>query len=116
MPPILDRRAIWLGLTAAAAMASAARAETAGAAFEGTWRGAVGDVTAQVIIAGGAIIGFYWGGDYRDGRDVTLAPDGRSLSFAFDGGRATLTLAGERKAEIVITEAGKVTRLTLARD
>src|SRR6185312_12261540 len=37
MPPILDRRAIWLGLTAAAAMASAARAETAGAAFEGTW-------------------------------------------------------------------------------
>jgi hypothetical protein len=113
-----ERRAICLGLAAAAlAGPQAANAQGApGAAFEGTWGGAQGEVTAQVIIAGGEIIGFYWRGDYTDARDATPSADGRSLSFTFDGGSATLTLTGDRAAAIVITEGARISRLTLARD
>jgi hypothetical protein len=113
-----ERRAMCLGLGAAAlaaAQATSAQSPTA-AAFEGTWGGAQGDVTAQVIIAGGEIIGFYWRGDYMDGRDAKASADGRSLSFAFDGGSATLTRTGDRAASIVITEGARISRLTLARD
>jgi hypothetical protein len=111
----VDRRRLGLGLAAAALLpAGAARAGAGG--FEGTWGGATGDLTAQVIVAGGEVIGFYWHGDYRDARAARFSADGNSLSFAFDGGQAVLTRTGDRAAGIVITEGGKVTRLALARD
>lgn len=73
-------------------------------------------MTAQVIVAGGDVIGFYWRGDYMDARDAKLSADGKTLSFAFDGGQAVLTRTGEVTATIAITDGGKLTSLDLKRD
>ena len=42
--------------------------------------------------------------------------DGRSLSFTFQGGAATLTRIGESTARLDVTEGTKVTRLNVQRD
>ena len=84
--------------------------------FDGEWGGAKGDVTAQVIVADGAVIGFYWRGDYMDAGAVKVSADERSLTFAFDGGTATLVRTGDATATITITDAGKTTVIALTRD
>ena len=84
--------------------------------FEGTWGGAVGQLSAQVIVTGGDVIGFYWDQDYTDARNVKLSPDGRVLSFDFAGGHAVLTRTGAATATIDVTEAGKLRQIPLKRD
>ena len=105
----LDRRAICLGAILCLAAAPAR-------GLEGTWGGAKGELTAQVIITGGVVIGFYWRGDYRDAEGAKASDDGRSLTFTFQGGRATLSRTGDVTAALEVIEAGKITRLALRRD
>jgi hypothetical protein len=108
------RRLVCIGLTALA-MASPALADDK-APLDGTWGGAQDGVTAQVIVTGGQVIGFFWRGDYLDGTDARLSADGTALTFAFQGGTATLTRTGDGAAMLVIADAGKTTRLLLKRD
>jgi hypothetical protein len=105
------RRAIFAALAVAMAGAGAASAADG---LDGSWGGARGDLTAQVIVAGGTVIGFYWRGDYVETAPAT--PDGASLSFSFPGGRAVVVRTGERTARLEVDEAGKLTRLDLTRD
>ena len=105
-------------LTAAASTVSAGAAwavETA-APFEGTWGGAQGDLTAQVIVTGGVVIGFYWRDDYVDATNAKFSADGRTLAFDFAGGQAVLTQVDESTASLEVTEGRRTTRLTLKRD
>ena len=101
-----------LGLLALAA-AGGARAQSG---LDGTWGGARGDLTAQVIITGRSVIGFYWRGDYLDATESRFSPDGGRLAFAFTGGHATLTRTGETTATIEITDGPRTTRLELRPD
>ena len=84
--------------------------------FDGTWGGAQNSVTAQVIFAGATLIGFYWRNDYIDADHPKFSEDGRSVSFVFPGGTATLRRTGEETATIEVVEGAKVTRLNLKRD
>jgi hypothetical protein len=116
MTQLIDRRRL-SGVLGALALigARAAGAQTA-PSFEGTWGGAQGGVSAQVIIAGGSVIGFYWRDDYLDTQGAALSADGKSLSFTFKGGAAALTRTGERTASLAVSEGGRVSRLNLQRD
>jgi hypothetical protein len=88
----------------------------AGGALEGTWGGAgAGGVSAQVIITGRDVIGFYWGGDYTDATHARFSSDGSDVKFDFAGGAAELKRAGGRAALTVHDHSGVAT-LSLKRD
>jgi hypothetical protein len=86
------------------------------APLDGTWGAAKGDVSAQVIISGGAVIGFFWRNDYLETTNAKLSADGAALSFAFRGGTAILTRTGEGAALLTIVDADETTSLPLKRD
>jgi hypothetical protein len=109
-----SRRLLCALLLALAASAPAMAADRAG--FEGTWGGADGELSAQVIVTGGEVIGFFWRTDYVDTRGVALSSDGKRLTFEFAGGQAVLTRETNDTATLQVTEGGKVTRLELKRD
>jgi len=98
MRVLLDRRAFWVGLGALGApLAACAQArETAG--LDGAWGGALNGVTAQVIIVGASVIGFYWRDDY------------------VEAGHATLTRTSESTATLEVSEGTSLVRLNLRRD
>jgi hypothetical protein len=111
------RRRMFLALIAALAVTAPAFAQPPSPrGFEGTWGGAAGDETAQVIVTGGQVIGFYWRGDYVDATDVRLSADGRVLSFSFAGGHATLTRTGDATASITATDGKGTLSIDLKRD
>lgn len=111
----MDRRVFCSALVAfAAASATASAADHAG--LDGTWGGARGSLSAQVIVTGGSVIGFYWRDDYLDVTDTAFSADGRLLRFNFAGGRAVLTRTGERTAGLEVHDRGAVVRLDLKRD
>lgn len=111
----IDRRSFCLGVGAAFLSGSSSRGgEKQG--LDGTWGGAQNGVTAQVIIVGTSVIGFYWRSDYLDAESPKFSDNGRTLSFAFRGGRATLRRTGEKTATIAVTESGKTMNLDLRRD
>lgn len=112
----LDRRRFCAGLGVFAAIAVRSADARDARGLDGTWGGADKGVTAQVIIVGKSVVGFFWHGDYLDAQSPEFSADGRSLSFAFPGGKATLTLTDERSAQIAVTEGGNVVRLHLRRD
>ena len=85
-------------------------------ALDGTWGGASESLSAQLIITGGSVIGFYWRGDYLDVTDVAFSDLGRTLAFNFAGGRAVLSRTGEATAVLSVHDRGAVVRLTLKRD
>ena len=116
MVPDPLRRALVAALAALAVTAPAFAQASPPPSFEGTWGGAAGDETAQVIVAGGEVIGFYWRGDYVDATDPHLSGDGRLLTFAFAGGHASLTRTGEATATIVVTDPKGTVRVDLRRD
>jgi hypothetical protein len=109
------RRAFCVGVAALSAGAGRAAAQDRDG-LEGAWGGARDALTAQVIITGGAVIGFFWRGDYTDAVDAKFTGDGRRLSFRFQGGSAILTRTGDGAARIDVTEASGVTSLDLKRD
>lgn len=82
--------------------------------LEGTWGGASGDLTAQVIVTGGEVIGFYWRGDYVDAAHSRIANG--VLGFDFPGGHATLTRLSDGTARLEVTESSRMTRMILRRD
>lgn len=84
--------------------------------LDGTWGGAQGSLSAQVIVVGASVVGFFWGEDYLDTRDAALSADGKSLAFDFKGGKATLTRTGERSMRLEVDQGGRVSRLELKRD
>jgi hypothetical protein len=110
------RRAFVAALAALAAATPAFAQTPQPLSFEGTWGGASGDESAQVIVAGGEVIGFYWRSDYVEVTDPQLSADGRVLTFAFAGGHATLTRTGEATASIVVTDAKSAVSIDLKRD
>jgi hypothetical protein len=72
------RRRTFVATLVALALAAPAFAQAPSPpSFEGTWGGAAGDETAQVIVAGGQVIGFYWRGDYVDATDARLSAEDR---------------------------------------
>lgn len=111
-----DRRRVCAGFAALAAGVAGRAAAQDAKGLDGTWGGSRGEVTAQVIIAGGQVIGFFWRDDYLDARDAKVSADGLGLSFAFEGGSARLTRIGERTATIEVKERAGVVRLDLTRD
>jgi hypothetical protein len=114
MRPI-DRRAFCLGVGAALLFNSPGRGEES-RGLEGTWGGAQNGATAQVIIVGATVIGFYWRNDYLDAENARFSGDGRTLAFTFRGGKAQLKRTGERTATIEVSEGGKAMILNLRRD
>jgi hypothetical protein len=116
MAHAIDRR--WFGavlLAVAAGVASRVSAkDTSG--LEGTWGGARGEISAQVIITGGSVIGFFWGKDYAEVETAKFSADGQSVVFSFQGGEATLTRTGDGTASLEVREGRKVTQLDLKRD
>ena len=82
--------------------------------LEGTWGGASGELTAQVIVSGGQVLGFYWRDDYVEATNAKTAPD--QISFDFPRGHAVLTRQPDGSALLEVTQGGRVTRLTLKRD
>jgi hypothetical protein len=115
----IDRRGFCSGAGALALIAAPASAPAqAPAGLDGTWGGARGALSAQVIVSGDGVIGFFWRDDYRETRAAAAAAsaDRRTLSFAFDGGTATLTRTGERTARLEVSDGGGVVRLDLQRD
>jgi hypothetical protein len=116
MPPDPPRRAFVAAFAALAFATPAFGQAPPPASFEGTWGGAAGDETAQVIVAGGEVIGFYWRGDYVEATDARLSDDGRMLTFAFAGGHAALTRTGEATATIVVNDAKSTVSIDLKRD
>jgi hypothetical protein len=111
----IDRRSFCLGAVATTAFGTPARCgEKQG--FDGTWGGAQNGVTAQVIIVGTTVIGFYWRNDYLDAESPKFSDNGRTLSFTFRGGKATLKRTGERTAQIAVTESGRAVNIELRRD
>jgi hypothetical protein len=116
MTRTVDRRVLCVGLGLIAASVAGRAAAADDGPLEGTWGGDLKGLTAQVIITGGSVIGFYWRGDYRDAADVKFAAGGRSVAFSFEGGAATITRTGDSTATIAVHEGAKVTQIDLKRD
>jgi hypothetical protein len=77
-------------------------------AWDATWIGGwEGGEGTQVVIAGGAVIGFFWGGDYLDIETSTNLADGGPIKFIYPGGEAVLKEGGEGELLIKIHEEGK---------
>jgi hypothetical protein len=77
-------------------------------AWDATWIGGWenGEGT-QVIVAGGEVIGFLWGGDYLDIETSTNLADGGPIKFIYPGGEALLKGGGEGELLIKIHDKGK---------
>lgn len=116
MPNVLHRRALCTGFGALAAGFALHAPARDPAGLDGTWGGALNGVTGQVIIAGAAVIGFFWRDDYLEARDVIFSDDGQSLFFTFQGGHARVTRTGKTTATIDVSEGANLTRLDLRRD
>ncbi len=86
------------------------------AALDGSWGGEREGLAAQVTIASKLAVGFFWRMDYFDPTSPRFSDDGKRLSFAFRGGRATLTRTGANAALLQVEEGRAVTRMNLTRD
>jgi hypothetical protein len=89
--------------------ADPATSVTSGAyAWDATWIGGwEGGEGTQVVIAGGEVIGFFWGGDYLDIQTSTNLADGGPIKFIYPGGEAVLKEGDEGELLIKIHEEGK---------
>jgi hypothetical protein len=117
----VDRRIFCAGFFRAAVgilavgLAPVAKAQ-ASRGLDGTWGGAGDGVTAQIIIVGAVVVGFFWRDDYLDATDAKVSPDGRGLFFRFKTGHAMLTLTGERAAILDVIDGKTEFHLKLERD
>ena len=118
--PSIDRRKLLTGallLSVSCAQPLSARALAAEDAFDGSWGGvdAKGH-TAQLILASGQVIGFYWRGDYIDASAGKLGPGGASLSFTFADGDAVVSRRGSRMTIVIHDGRLGENRLELKKD
>jgi uncharacterized protein (DUF2147 family) len=112
----VDRRLFSLVLWAAAVGATSRASAGDASDLDGTWGGVKDGVTAQVIIAGGSVIGYFWRDDYLEAQSAKFSADGRSVTFGIHGGEATLTRTGAATATLDVREGSVITRLDLKRD
>lgn len=83
--------------------------------LDGTWGSEQSGLTAQVIVVGNSVAGFFWRKSYLSVEHAQISADGR-LSFAFAGGTALMTRTGEATATIEVHEGNAILRLPLKRD
>jgi hypothetical protein len=77
-------------------------------AWDATWIGGwEGGEGTQVVIAGGEVVGFFWGGDYLNIETSTNLADGGPIKFIYPGGEGLLKEGGEGELLIKIHEEGK---------
>ena len=91
----------------AALLVSAGFGHAAEGPLEGEWGGLdARGATAQVMVTSNNILGFFWGGDYRDTGPSRVYDGGARIEFTFATGAATLdkTPAGAR---LTIREVGR---------
>ena len=112
----IDRRLFGVALWAAAVGATGRASAIDAPDFEGTWGGMKDGLTAQVIIAGGSVIGYFWRDDYLEAEGAKFSADRLSVTFAFHGGEATMTRTGAATATLDVREGSAVTRLDLKRE
>ena len=101
-----NRRTLFVSLGALAITFAAPAWGRDARGFDATWAGVVNGQTAQIIIVGTSVIGVYWRDNYLDVQAANVSADGRSLSFRWRGGSATMTLDGKNAAHIDIVEPG----------
>jgi hypothetical protein len=107
------RRAAQRGALMLMALVSTIAPAAAGG-LDGTWAGLTAKrETAQIIVVGDQIVGFYWNGDYTDATHAKAHGD--AIAFDFPRGAAELkrTAAG---AALTIRENGAVTHIDLKKD
>jgi hypothetical protein len=101
------------GSEAVLAQAHAPPPETAGEAQEafawdatwiGGWEGGEG---TQVVIAGGAVVGFFWAGEYLSIESSTNLADGGPIKFIYPGGDAIVQPGPHGELLLLIRETGK---------
>jgi hypothetical protein len=91
----------------AALVVSAGFGHAAEGPLEGEWGGLdARGATAQVMVTSDNILGFFWGGDYRETGPSKVYDDGARIEFTFATGAASLvkTPAGAR---LTIREVGR---------
>jgi hypothetical protein len=77
-------------------------------AWDATWIGGwEGGEGTQVVIAGGEVIGFFWGGDYLAIENSTNLADGESIKFIYPGGEAVVEAGEDGELVLLIHETGK---------
>ena len=104
--PRAHRRA-FLGAVLAALLGGFGVAKAGASPLEGEWGGLdARGATAQVIVTAGRVIGFFWGGDYRETRAWRVSDNGARIEFTFAIGAASLvrTPGGAR---LTIREVGR---------
>lgn len=79
--------------------------------LDGTWAGGSG--SAQVIVSGGDVIGFFWRGDYRSVTSSTRSASG--LQFSFQGGSAVIRAKGS-DATLTVTAGGRSSSVALQKE
>jgi hypothetical protein len=92
---------------AAALVVSAGCSYAAEGPLEGEWGGLdARGATAQVMVTSDNILGFFWGGDYRETGPSKVYAGGARIEFTFATGAASLvkTPAGAR---LTIREVGR---------
>jgi len=97
----------------------AAFPQTDPAAWDATWVGGWDNGEgSQVVIAGGAVIGFFWAGEYLAIENSTNLSDGEPIKFMWPGGEAIVhSSLVDGELDLLITETGKPeTGFTLKRE
>jgi hypothetical protein len=91
----------------AALLAGFGAAEAGTSPLEGEWGGLDSrGATAQVIVTSGNVVGFFWGGDYRETRPARAYDGGARIEFTFATGIASL-LKTPGGARLTIREVGR---------
>jgi hypothetical protein len=91
----------------AAVVGSAGFGHAAEGPLEGEWGGLdARGATAQVMVTSDKVLGFFWGGDYRETGPSKVYDGGARIEFTFATGAASLvkTPAGAR---LTIREVGR---------
>jgi hypothetical protein len=77
-------------------------------AWDATWIGGwEGGEATQVVIAGGAVVGFFWAGNYLSIESSTSFADGGGVKFIYPGGEAVVEAGRDGELVLLIHETGR---------
>jgi hypothetical protein len=77
-------------------------------AWDATWIGGwEGGEGTQVVVAGGAVVGFFWAGEYLSIESSTNLADGGPIKFIYPGGDAIVQPGPHGELLLLIRETGK---------
>ena len=98
-------------------LALSAAASHAAGLLEGTWGGAyAAGETAQVIVTGGQVIGFYWRGNYAEAGAAKISENGARIDFTFAHGSANLRQAASGATPTIKENGRGRTQINLKKD